>query len=65
MTKYKNLCFNNKSCFILDLREKKFKNLIEGIKDLNSFKPTQNEINFFSKYKQTLLEKISKFKIIE
>lgn len=59
MTKYKNLCFNNKSCFILDLREKKFKNLIEGIKDLNSFKPTQNEINFFSKYKQTLLEKIS------
>lgn len=51
MTKYKKLCFNNKSFFILDLREKKFKNLIEVIKDLNSFKPTQNEIDFFSKYK--------------
>lgn len=57
MTKYKNISFHKNSLFFLDLKEKNYKSLIEGINDLNSLKPTQNEINFFTKYRKSFLEK--------
>lgn len=58
MVKYNPLNFTKSSTFIFDLREKKYKSLISEIKDLNSLKPTINEINFFKNYIESIKNNI-------
>lgn len=50
MVKYNPNNITKDSNFIFDFREKKYKILIEDIKDLNVLKPNEDEINFLKKY---------------
>ena len=70
MVKYTPINFTKDSNFIFDLRKKNYKNLIKEIENLNSLKPTKEDIDFLKKYIANFNEKIDRqsnyiYKIID